>query len=328
MIQSIFKSKVSYCGVVLWRKIVVIVSGIASDYWRDGGVVSSGANESKSGKAVDLVRNDVSSPHRRSDGIEAKTFTWKASGRPQILESIWGLGHCLPGGDTLIDTILAPITLGDNKDILDLSANTGAVGRRLAARFGAYVTGLEVDEDFARYGAELSAQEGKSSQATVEVYNPANFFASKQYSFIVARELFYKIADKHKFFKEINKSLKPKEPRGQMVFTDYLLESDRVKNPAIAAWLAYESDARPVSLEEMIKTFGKNNVDLRVHEDLTDMYVNEIFKALSKFTQFLQKYPPDRDTKVMITREIELWSLRIAALKAGLKFYRFYAIKN
>lgn len=327
MSQSATKQNTSNNGAGLWHKFALFFCGIAADYWKDGKDFKFDYVKFIGKKTAPTKVGDSAAAQK----IKAKSnssFAWRASGRPQIIEALWGDGHCLPGGDSLIDTIMAPISLEDDKDVLDLSANMGAIGRRLALRFDAYTTGFEDDEEIAKHGAELSAQVGRANQATVEAYDPNSFVSSRQYSFIVVRELFYRIADKSRLFKEINRSLKPKEPRGQMVFTDYILEDDQRNNPAVAQWLAHEKNAQPIPLEDLIKTFEKNNVDVRIKEDLTKAYINEIFRALSRFTQFLQKYPPDHDTKVLIAREIELWSFRIAAFKNGLKFYRFYGIKN
>ncbi|MDD3288239.1 MAG: class I SAM-dependent methyltransferase [Alphaproteobacteria bacterium] len=253
-------------------------------------------------------------------------FLWHAN-RDQVLEAIWGGGHVLPGGNKAIDRLIAPINLQEDKDLLDLSAGMGAVGRRLANRFGAYVTGLEPDEELAKYGMEFSGKEDKATQASVAAYDPERFIASKQYCCIIARGLFYRVANKKRFFREVARSLKPKNPRGQMVFTDYVLENSDRNNPAVVSWMAAEAGADPLSMEGLVGFFSKNGIDIRVREDLTSTHMMEIIRGFDQFTEFLNKYPPDAETKVIISQETDLWASRVSAMRNGLKHYRFYAIK-
>jgi cyclopropane fatty-acyl-phospholipid synthase-like methyltransferase len=246
-----------------------------------------------------------------------------------ILEAMWGRGHVLPGGNEMIDLLTLP--LGTNKEIsaLDLSAGMGAIGRRLASTLQTYVTGFEPDAEVAAYGQTRLAEENLTRYATVEPYDPATYEVGKRYDCILARELFYRVHDKAKFFQLIRESLKedPK-PYAQMVFTDYLLEAKESINPAVVSWLAHEPEARPIGLLEMTKLWKKHYFDIRVKEDLTELYIHDIKTALVNFVLFLKEQRQlTPQAKSVIAQEIERWAYREAAFENGLKFYRFYAIR-
>jgi len=288
--------------------------GLAQDYWKDGG-------KEEPPKRLPPRKPVQNQPEPIPD-------TWQQD-RPHILEALWGKGHVLPGGDELIDMLTLP--LGTNKEIsaIDFSAGMGAIGRRLGSKLQTYVTGFETDAEIAAYGQAALTEDNLARYATVETYDPAKYEVDKHYDCILARELFYRVQDKAKFFKLVRESLKENpKPYGQMVFTDFILEAKASMNPAVVAWLAHETEAKPISLLEMTKLWKKHYFDIRVKEDLTEMYVHEIKTGLFNFVMFLKdqkKLSPE--AKRIVAKEIELWAYREAALENGLKFYRFYAIR-
>lgn len=315
------KFSASSCGSNLGHRAWEVLSGIAADYWKDGEEIPF----VKKKKKAFVARKTAASSGGEIAQAEEKGL-WHA-GYPEIVEAIWGKGHNLPLGDDFIDKLAAPVGLDKSNGVLDLSAGLGAVGRRIASEFGAYVTGLEPDQALAEYGMEISTQANQAKKASVYFYDPDGFVEDKHYDFIIARELFYKIPDKKRFFKEIKNSLKKDGPRGHLTFTDYILEPESRKDPAILAWLKNESPALPLPLKEMKKMWTKNGFDVRVSEDLTDTYKKEILKGLSGFAQFLRTNKPDSETKKLVFSEIETWALRVSAFEHGLKFYRFYAMR-
>ncbi|MDD3288240.1 MAG: class I SAM-dependent methyltransferase [Alphaproteobacteria bacterium] len=309
---------------LLLREIV----GLAKDYWKDGkdsvGVPKFAALRKKTEPAKAKAASVAVQKKQATTFLDPG---WNEDA-PHVVEKIWGSGHNLPGRNELVDNLTAPLGLNKEMSVLDLSAGLGGVGRRLADTMDTYVTGLEPDEALAKYGMEISVKFGRAKRASVEFYNPEKFTQDKHFDCVIARELFYRVSNKKRFFKEIKKSIKQQDnPRGQLVFTDYILEAGDKDKPAIKSWLACEKDAQPWSLDEMTKTWTKMGLDVRVNEDLTSMYKREILKSLAAFAEFLKKNPPNSTTKVIVFKEIEKWAMRVAAMESGLKFYRFYAIK-
>ena len=118
------------------------------------------------------------------------------------------------------------------------------------------------------------------------------------------------------------------KPRGQFLFTDYVIEPDKRNAPAIVSW----SDREPLepnlwTLQGALDAFAQCNLDLRVHEDITAPHRAQILAAIKSLTEHLEKHYLDKETKINVIDEVETWAQRVAALGAGLKCYRFYALK-
>jgi SAM-dependent methyltransferase len=146
------------------------------------------------------------------------------------------------------------------------------------------------------------------------------------FDFVIARELFYRVADKPAFFAALATALKP---GGQIAFTDYIVDSENKQKPAILAWQTHEKGAAPFGLIELAQAWAKVGLELRVSEDETTFYRREIVAGLKRFVTFLAQGPvPDAETKKIILREVELWIYRMAAIEQGMKFYRFCAVRQ
>ena len=239
------------------------------------------------------------------------------------MEKIWGQGQVLPGSITMMNLLVAPFGLNKEMSILDLSAGLGGMARKLAVEFHTYVTGLETDPVLAQRGMAISNEQGKSKQASIKAYNPAEFVSSRHYDCIVARELFYRVPAKEKFFKAIAEALKS---RGQIAFTDYILDPVPTQDATVRSWLEREA-VTPMSMKDMTKAWARLGFDVRVSEDQTAAYRRDIVNGMAEFAEFLVDNPPDETTKPLILQEMGRWALREAAMGHGLKLCRFYAIK-
>lgn len=312
-----------------WSRLCIEAVGLAEDYWKD-------PKPADVAKSSSPVSQNASSGAKKAEGTPKAADQFSpASPRPkgpalwhadryQVMEKIWGQGRTLPSNEDLEKLIVVPLGLNKEMTVLDLAAGLGGLARKLATEHNTYVTGLEKDEVMARRGMTLSLNAGKSKQAGIEPYNPAEFTFTRHYNCIIARELFYNILGKDKFFQAIASSLKQ---HGMMVFTDYILDAKFRENDAVKGWLAYEKDASPLSLHDMVQTWTRLKFDVRVNEDLTAMYRHEILLRLKNFAEFLARNPPDDDTKQYVFLETEKWARRAAAMQGGLKFYRFEVIK-
>ncbi len=284
--------------------------GLAEDYWKDGGAPPP----------MPVMVEPVSEEEEEKPSVPLR---WNAD-RCKIMETLWGIGQVLPGGG-MTDALVAPLGLNKEMSVLDLSAGLGALARKLAEEFNTYVTGMEPDAVVAARGMEMSVAAGKSKHATVESYEPTAFESHRHYDCIIARELFYRVSDKKKMLKSVADALKS---HGQLVFTDYILDSGRKGDPAIAAWLAHETDASPLSMNEMVKMCGKLGLDVRINEDQTAIYRREVMMGLKSFMAFLIQNKPDKETGGLALMEVENWIHRASAMEKGLQFCRFYAIKS
>ncbi len=248
---------------------------------------------------------------------------WSAS-RIEVAEKIWGPGYVLPGGDELITTLMKPLGLNPAMTVLELGAGLGGAARCMATT-GCWVTGLESSPFLAEQGMARSTKAGKAKQAPIEVFDPENLKYGKRVDVVFAKDAFFTIKDKSSLFDRVEAILKP---RGQFLFTDYVIEANKRNSRPITSW----SDREPLepqlwTLDGALSAFTQCNLDLRVHEDITAPHRAQILTAIKALTEHLEKHSLDKDTKINVIDEVETWAQRVAALSAGLKCYRFYALK-
>lgn len=304
-------------------RLKVVVAGLALDFWKD----TPFPKKEKKIKVMAPPKPKAASLQKENLADSNKSMApkpWVAD-KIQIIEKLWGEGNVFPGGDEYVDNFTTPLGLNHEMSVLDLNAGLGGLARKLARESNVYVTGLEPNKLLASRGMVMSIAAGKSKQATVTYYDPAEYIASRKYDCVFARELFFRIIGKEKFFHAVSESVKSKG--GQIVFTDYILEEKDKDKPAILKWLSVEKTATPLSYIAMVKEWKGLGFDLRVAEDQTMFYRSEILRSLAVFVEFMTMNIPSLDTKPMIVREINLWALRIAAFDSGLRYCRFYGIK-
>lgn len=249
---------------------------------------------------------------------------WSAS-RLEVSEKIWGAGFVIPGGVELISTLVKPLGLNPAMTVLELGCGLGGATRCMAAQFGCWVTGLDSSPFLVEQGMERSAKAGQSKQAPVQLFDPENLKYGKRVDAVFAKEAFFTIRDKTTLFDRIEALLKP---RGQMMITDYVIDPEARNSKAILSW----ADREPLephlwTLQGALDAFAQCNLDLRVHEDITEPHRNHIVGSIKALMEHLEKHHMDKDTKVNVIDEVEAWAQRVTALHSGLKCYRFYGIK-
>lgn len=316
-----------YFGLGFLARAERQVVGLAQDFWKDGdqNLLDILKIREKSSSALssqeDLNPSDEIKGHLQSI---AKGQLWHAA-PAEISERMWGEGFVSPGAQFITDLMVKPLGINKEMNVLDLSAGLGGLIRKIVKDYGAYITGLEPDPEVAKRGMELSQRAGKAKHASIEHYNPESLSLTRLYDCIIARETVYRVKDKEKFLTTLSTGLKA---RGQVVFTDYIVNPEDRENPAILAWQQFETLARPIGLVEMAEVWAKTGVKLRVNEDLSEYYKKEIQKGLQKLATFLATgVQPDAETKIALQRRIKMWAHRSAAMEQGMKFYRFYGTK-
>lgn len=250
---------------------------------------------------------------------------WTA-GRIKVAETLWGQDFLSPGGIEHTVYLVKPFGITSSMSILDLSAGLGGVARTIAREYKAWVTGMEPSPMLAEMGMKRTVAEKMEKQAPVQAYDPDNLTLPRRFDGIFAKESFFTVEHKDKMFDTIAAALKD---GGQLLFTDYCIDSTSLASPAIQAWIQKE----PVhphlwSSEQIIKALKKRKLDVRTNEDITDLQRRLILQALGQFLEHLGTHTMDVETKLAVLDEVELWARRMAAFDAGLKVYRFYAMKH
>ncbi|MBI1273387.1 MAG: hypothetical protein GC131_04810 [Alphaproteobacteria bacterium] len=255
------------------------------------------------------------------------TTAWQAD-RVSIVQQLWGNDWHLPEGKNLAVTLTRPFALDREMNVLDLHAGFGGTGRLISAEFKGYSDGLEPDEKLAEAGMEISRMMGMRNYAPVSVYNPNEFTPTKlSYDCVVMRELFFALPDKQAFAQALRDSMKP---RGQLSWTDYVVEDSIRERPAVADWLARDPQKpQPLSYDGLQNFWAKAGFDVRVNDDRTREYMKTIKKSLAYFLRFVTKKKEiEMETKKLIVAEVDMWATRYMAFEKGMKFYRFYAMRK
>lgn len=311
------------------------VCGLAADFWKDApydpaafGKLpprlnhwlaklcgAAGAPTTSGPTPGTLKKAAVEQPHSR--------LLWHAEAGA-IAEKLWGEERVQPASDELLDMMIAPLGLKPAMQVLDLTAGLGGAMRKIAAQHKITIKGLEADKALVQRGLEI-AKTKKSKDGPISGYDPQTFAMPAEYDCVMARDLFYRIADRDKFFAALAACLKP---QGQIVFTDLIVDPENKEKPAVLAWQKQEN-ASPLGVISMAEAWAKCGFSLRVSEDQTAFYKKEVLAGLKRFAIFLgQGQKPDAETKKAILAEIEIWVHRMAALEQGMKFYRFHAVRS
>jgi cyclopropane fatty-acyl-phospholipid synthase-like methyltransferase len=296
------------------------VIGFVNDFWTDGAYnpLAHLMPGGKSAAAATPFKNFM--PQHSS----APAPQWHAA-PGEIDEKMWGPGNMLPADVMMADALVMPLGLKKDMTVLDISAGLGARARATADKYNVVVTGLEPDVEIAMRGMDMSVKAGKDKTAAVTAYTTALFSVADRYDCIIAREAFYKLGDKEKFFAALAAAAKPK---AQISFTDYIVNPEDREKPGVISLQKHEAGAAPLGLIEMAELWAKAGFSISVHEDLTDTYKQEVVAGLKRFAGALARgQKPDAATKRAILAQIQIWLHRMAALQQGMKFYRFYGTK-
>lgn len=249
---------------------------------------------------------------------------WSAT-RIEVAEKIWGVGFCTPGSTEFVPTLVKPLGLNPAMSVLDIGAGLGGAGRTMAQQYGAWVTGLENNPVLAEAGMARAQKAGLGRQAPVLYADLETLVWDKRVDAVFSKEALFTIRNKEGMIDCIEAALKP---RGQLLFTDYIIDPETPRGRDFDLWQEREPvEPHPWTVEQYVAALQQRNMDMRITEDNTDLHRSNILTAIQSLVDHLETVSMDRDTKIAVVEEVELWARRVAALSAGLRVYRFYAMK-
>jgi cyclopropane fatty-acyl-phospholipid synthase-like methyltransferase len=198
----------------------------------------------------------------------------------------------------------------------------------MAQSFGVWVTGLEASKDLAEAGMALSTKAGMAKKAAITKFDPETFeHKAKSIDCIFSKEFLFTVADKPKFLRAVEDAMKP---RGQLLFTDYLLAKPGQHSKALAKWAEFEPNPPHAWAENDYKeALAAIHLDIRVVEDHTKQFHGMVTRAWANHIKLLQsRGVPPEDASALVN-EVELWARRMQAIEAGdLKICRIHALKR
>lgn len=143
-----------------------------------------------------------------------------------VLQLLWGEGMLSPGGEAHLDAIVAGLDL-QGKRTLDIGCALGGFDRLLARKYGAIVTGLDVEARLIEIGRQKTAEAGLSDQVDLQLYQPGPLpYPDQHFDIVFGKDSWIHIEDKRGFFSEVFRVLKP---GGCLAAGDWL-RSDRPYN--------------------------------------------------------------------------------------------------
>ena len=258
---------------------------------------------------------------------EGPNLQWETA-RLKLAQEVWGEGFCTPGGAEHILEMVKFFALDPSMSVLDLGAGLGGASRVMAKEFGVWVTGLEANKELAEAGDALSTKAGLGNKAPVKHFDPATF-EQKQKSIdcIFSKESFFTIADKPEFLRMVESALKP---RGQLLFTDYVLAGRALTSKALDRWAEFEPvTPLPWAAEDYQEALEALHLDIRIVEDHTEQFHGLVTRAWADYIEVLAKRGIEAEEGAALVAEVELWARRVQAIEAGdLKVCRIHALKR
>lgn len=253
-----------------------------------------------------------------------KPLLWSAS-RIEVVEQIWGPGYTNPCTGDHVRNMVKTLGLTPAMSVLELGSGLGGIARLMVEEFGAWVTGLEENKLLADAGNQRSVLNGMGKQAPVAPYDPETFELKKRFDCVFSKEAFFTVERKQRMVETLVRWLKP---RGQLLFTDYVLDPASTDTRIMEAWRRVEPiKPLPWTVDQYRRQLDELEMDMRIIEDITDEHRQLALGAWSNFTDVLRDRKASRETLMLMFYEAELWARRVNALDHGLKVYRFFGFR-
>ena len=249
------------------------------------------------------------------------------SRRLEVMQEIWGRGMSGPGDESYIMRLVKPLGLKPEHTVIDVGAGLGGMTRVISEKFDIWMTGLESDREVADAGMELSTMAGLAKRAPIHYFDMDHYeFRENSTDCVISKEALYLVEDKDRLLTEIIRMVKP---RGQILFTDYVLAEDADER-MVYAWAEGEPrKPNPWTMRDYEVALTEHRLDIRIKEDITEEVYGIITANWAKFLSSLKGKRVDKATSEAITDAVELWTRRTKAIDAGaLRICRFHALKK
>jgi len=283
--------------------------------WWDGYEVTAGTKAQPTAMPTHSVR------------YEGPNYHWETA-RLKLAQEVWGEGFSSPGGVDHILNMVKFFALDPSMSVLDIGAGLGGATRAMCDKFGVWVSGLEADEALAEAGMALSTMAGLAKRAPITPFDPGSFeYKAKSIDCVFSKEFLFTVQDKPAFLKTVEMLLKP---RGQILFTDYVLAKPHGVSREVQMWADKEpSPAYPWSVEDYRQAFSDLHIDIRVIDDNTEEFHKMVTQAWARYIVRLQQRGVDAESAPALVDEVELWTRRMMAVESGdIKICRIHALKK
>jgi hypothetical protein len=120
------------------------------------------------------------------------------------------------------------------------------------------------------------------------------------------------------------------KPKGQFMFTDFMLAETQLRSPTLENWIEHEPHTpRPWSFEDYEVGLAGAKLDIRVTEDITKEFRAMVIKGWADYTESTKAGSVGLESAPALVDEVELWTRRVQAIDSGdLKVCRIHAFKK
>ncbi len=245
---------------------------------------------------------------------------------------IWGEGFCGPGGRQNVIDMSKLLALSPKMSAMVIGAGLGGPSRVLAQEFGVWINGYETSELLAKEGMQLSVDKGLEKKAQI-IHSDLNDNPAFDRTFdrAFSKEYLYIIENKAPLIKSIYEQLKEDS---LFLISDYIIkDNSSLTHPHMIEWLNHVPN-KPFLLTSgaMIECMEDAGFNIRIHEDISDHYLDMISAAWENTSAVIQQMSDDEKSAqknmLAIQKEAELWSRTTKVLRSGeLRLYRYLAHK-
>ncbi len=238
--------------------------------------------------------------------------------RLKIIQSIWGEGTSLPGGDAMTLGLLADAKPSADSVIADLSAGLGNGVRHIASTLGATVHGFERDKDLAEVAQRTSEATDFAERATILPYDPGQLdkvLDKDTYDIIVARDLLCFLSERKSALSVVGESLCA---NGSFIFTDLVLANRETEKKPVIEWRQAEpTKPYPSTVDEHRELLQELRFDVKSMDDMTADYIAAIQTGWKAMVESLKSGSFSRSYVDALMMEGQVWLARSRALECG-----------
>lgn len=231
-------------------------------------------------------------------------------------QMIWGDGFTFPGGGAFAADLAQALVVNKNSVVMDVGCGLGGGTRTIVERYGSKAHGFDLSPELARAGDALSAKAGLDLRAPIAHFDiEAPEWERGQFDAALLRNVVSIVTDKVALVRRIADSLKR---AGRLVLLDWALAEDERQGPAFAAYI--EGEPRPPylgtigQLTYLVETAG---FTVRTTEDYTEKFAPTVLEGWSRIEAMVGQGTLKPAEGKALLDEAQLWSRRIAAMKAG-----------
>lgn len=266
------------------------------------------------------ARKDVEEPEAVEPEAAHPDTLWSPL-RLNAVQTLFGEGMTTPGGEAALIALVRPCSLNNTKSALELGAALGGLCRWANGDAGTYFKAFEANGELAAAGMELSTRKGLANKCPIEHTEVEKFeIRAKSQDAIIAKEAFWRIADKEPLFKRIFTALKL---GGIVSLSDYM--SPAGEDPLVQAAFPGAFMLQAQAQRAMLESCG---FDVRVFEDRTAEHIKSILEAFEAFAKRIKTDPPPDTLRNAVLKEGELWATRVGLMQSGkVSLYRMLAFK-